>query len=173
MRFLVLLISLFLSIPADASEWTAGPAPGDDPKSRVAWVKNDEGHVLILRGESEGDRYWVFAEFRLGNGKALGGEIPSHMFRVGYEIENDWQLGYVRWGRDWGTIGTTTASWMLSSFARDEYAAGEVDVLKAWFEKSEVAIVYRTDGGTMETTHFPLAGSKAALVAATGWTIGD
>jgi hypothetical protein len=129
--------------------------------------------MLILRGDNDGGVYWVFVEFRLGGGKGLDGEIPSHEFRAGYPIENDWQLGYKDYGRVWGAINRTRASWMLASFPKTEFAAGDVDVLDAWFEKSEVAIIYRTDAGSTETTRFPFTGLKAAFVAATGWTIGD
>ena len=173
MRLLIALTMMLFSVPAIAAEWSSGAAPGDAPGTRVAWIQNNEGHVLILRGVPDGTRYWVFVEFRLGGGQKLSGDIPSHMFRPGYEIENDWQLDYEKYGKEWGAISDTTASWVLSSFARYEYVAGEVSVLDGWFESTDVAIVYETDGGVSETTRFPLAGAKAAFVAATDLTIGD
>lgn len=173
LRHLLWFLLLLVAAPATAAEWQSGPAPGDDRKKPVAWIENDDGHRLIIRGETEGRQYWVFVEFHLGGGKVLGGDIPSHEVRAGYEIDNDWQLGHADYGRFWGAVDATTASWVLATYPKDEFAAGEVTVMKDWFDGGEVAITYETDAGDRETTRFPLAGLKAAFVEATGWTIGD
>lgn len=169
MRIVFLLLVLLCAFPAAAQEWSAGPVPGDPDNARVAWTRNADGHVLALHGEDDGDQYWLFVEFRLGGGEALGGDIPSEEFRAGYPIENAWQLNYEKYGKTWGHIGRDRASWMLVASAKEDFA--KTNVLKSWLSGSDVAIIYVTDAGVEKTTRFRLAGLKSALAEATGWKL--
>jgi hypothetical protein len=164
-----LLLASLNASPVAAEEWLAGAAPGDSEGTRVAWIRNADGNVLLLRGQDDGSQCWLFAEFRPGNGEALGGDIPSEEFRAGYPIKNDWQLGYAKYGKVWGHIGTDRASWMLVAATKEEFA--KTDVLKSWLSGADITIIYVTDAGAEKTTRFRLAGPKSVLAEATGWNL--
>ena len=171
MRVVTLLLCLLISFPAAADEWSVGPAPGSTDGVPVAAIKNADGHLLILRGETVRDAYWLYAEFRPGGGESLARVMPTYQVDDQHAPENEWQLDHVQWGRTWGGMDAATAWWTLSAYPKGEWQAGKI--LRDWFTGKEVAIIYRTADGASKTTRFTLQGAKAALVSATGWKIGD
>jgi hypothetical protein len=171
MPAVVLLLLLLISFPAAADEWSVGPAPGSNGSAPVASIRNADGHLLILRGEVVDNAYWLYAEFRLGGGGSLARVLPTYQVDDQHMPENEWQLDHVQWGRTWGGMDATTACWTLSAYPKKDWAAGKV--LHGFFTGTEIAIVYRTADGASKTTRFTLQGAKAAVVSATGWTIGD
>jgi hypothetical protein len=97
--------------------------------------------------------------------------LPTYQVDDQHMPENEWQLDHVQWGRTWGGMDATTAWWTLSAYPKKDWAAGKV--LHRFFSGKEIAIIYRTADGASKTTRFTLQGAKAAVVSATGWTIGD
>ena len=53
-RAVFLLLLLLCAFPVAAQEWSAGAVPGDPEGARVAWTRNADGHVMLLRGEDDG-----------------------------------------------------------------------------------------------------------------------
>jgi hypothetical protein len=171
MRSLVLLLFLLASLPAAAEEWSVGPAPGSTAGARIASIKNADGHLLILHGETVQNTYWLYAEFRPGRNETLARVLPTYQVDDQHMPENEWQLDHVQWGRTWGGMDATAAWWTLSAYPKADWEAGRV--LRDFFAGKQIAIVYQTADGASKTTRFALAGAKAAVMTATGWKIGD
>jgi hypothetical protein len=165
------ILLLVVAGSAYAAEWTAGPLLGQVTDSAVAWISNEEGHTLILRGEADGDAYWLFAEFHVAAGQTLARVMPTFQVDDGHAPENEWQLDHKQWGKIWGGMDTSIAWWVVASYPKEEYAEGKV--LRSWFNGKEVAIIYQSVDGATKRTRFPLAGLKSAIVAATGWDFGE
>jgi hypothetical protein len=171
MRLLALLFLLLFFSPAAADEWSIGPAPGDAPGSRAAWVQNGDGHLLILRSLHDNDAYWVVVELRLTAGAAFGGVLPTSQIDDGNAVGNDWQLGHEQYGRTWGHIDGGSASWTLAVNTHNVIPAG--DVLHRWVTGKEVVITYQTVDGASRSSSFTLVGMRNALLTVTGAKVED
>jgi hypothetical protein len=53
MKVALLILMLLVTWPAAAEQWSVGAPPGGADDEHVAWTKNADGDVLILRGELE------------------------------------------------------------------------------------------------------------------------
>jgi hypothetical protein len=137
----------------------------------AAWIKNADGHLLILRGEHEDDAYWVFAEMHLSDGQAFGEELPTYQIDDRDPYDMDWQVGRKQYGRTWGRIEGTAASWTVRAYRDNEIGSDEH--LHSWLIGREIVLTYNVADGTSRTTRFPLAGLRAALIAATGAKVED
>jgi hypothetical protein len=169
MRAAALIVFVLISWPAWADEWAAGLAPGDDSKVPVAWIKNGDGHLLVLRGEHEDDAYWVFAELHLSGGEVFGEELPTYQIDDRKPYDMGWQVGRKQYGRTWGRIEGAFASWTVRVYPENDIGSDEH--LHSWLNGDEIVLTYELPSGFTKTTRFQLDGLRAALVAATGANI--
>jgi hypothetical protein len=171
MRVLALLLLLLFVNPAAAGEWSVGPAPGEPPDSRTAWVEDGSGHLLILRNLRVKGDHWYVVELKLAGGAVFGDDLPTTQIDGGKILEIDWQLDHEQYGRTWGKIDAGTASWTLLVTTRNITYAG--DILEDWVKGKSIAIAYTTSDGAAHVARFGLTGMKDALLALTDIKIED